>query len=102
MAVLITDGISGNTPLTVLAAEFAKSTGIHLIAVGIGLINIDELNAIASAPAASNVFRVNNFVGLSGIETYIRDLFVDTCTGEFLYLLQFCLMYCAALIVMVC
>jgi len=82
VAVIITDGRSNNNTYTVQQANLAKSLGIHMIAVGVGLIDTSELHQIASEPTTVNVFNVAHFNGLFSIEGYIRGLFVQNCTGK--------------------
>ena len=81
VAVIITDGRSNNNAYTVEQANIAKSLGIHMIAVGVGLEDETELHQIASEPTDVNVFNVAHFNGLFSIESYIRGLFVQNCTG---------------------
>jgi len=86
VAVIITDGRSNNNTYTVQQANIAKSLGIHMIAVGVGLIDTSELHQIASDPTDVNVFNVAHFNGLFSIEGYIRGLFVQNCTGKISYI----------------
>jgi uncharacterized repeat protein (TIGR01451 family) len=75
--VLLTDGKADDGPAAQLAASAAKSTGTEIFAVGVGSqINVDELNALASSPAATHVFPVNDFDGLAPI---LNELVVDIC-----------------------
>lgn len=81
MAIIITDGRSNYHDFTVQQADLAKQSGIHLVAVGVGLTDSSELYEIASDPAANNVFLVNSFGELFSIEDLVEDLFFENCTG---------------------
>lgn len=65
IAILITDGISNmNSYRTEIEANTAKSRGVHIYVVGIGLEDTREIDSIATAPVSQNVFTVDNFQGL--------------------------------------
>jgi hypothetical protein len=64
-----------------LQAAEVKARGIHVIAVGIGLTDISELNVIASPPSHLNVFNVDDFFKLNSIIGDIEAMFVENCTG---------------------
>ncbi|KAL8563135.1 hypothetical protein ACOMHN_022064 [Nucella lapillus] len=70
VAVVVTDGKSSNETDTARAADYAKRTGIHMIAVGVGSgVKLCELKAIASAPVSRNVFTTPSFSALTAIRT---------------------------------
>ena len=65
IAILVTDGISNiNSYRTEIEANTAKSRAVHMYAVGIGLEDTRELEAIASDPISQNMFYVDDFEGL--------------------------------------
>ncbi|WAR25834.1 COEA1-like protein [Mya arenaria] len=82
LAIIVTDGRSNNNTYTVEQAAEAKSRGIHLIVVGIGLTDTSELYQIASSPASSNVFNVESYEHLPMIEDAIEQTLVETCKDE--------------------
>ena len=76
---LITDGISDvNEQFTILEADAAKSDGIHIFTIGIGLEDYTELNAIATSPASENSFLLSKFEELFSLA---ENLFISTCPG---------------------
>ena len=76
---IITDGVSNiNYRRTVPEAEQSRDVGVHIYAVGIGLTDTRELDAMASSPASDNSFAVNDFDELSGLE---RRIFAAICEG---------------------
>lgn len=80
VAIVITDGVSNiNSRRTIPDAELARDFGIHIYAVGIGLSDTRELDAIASEPASENSFNVADFDELSGLGAKI---FTSTCVGK--------------------
>ena len=82
IAILITDGISNiNSYRTEIEANTAKSRAVHIYAVGIGLEDTREINAIASDPSSKNVFTVDNFQELRQLigEGVLRKI----CLGKF-------------------
>lgn len=79
VAIIITDGVSNmNNQLVSGEAEKARMDGIQLIAIGISLNSLSELDAIASEPLESNRFVVDDFNKLAEVKT---DLFPKTCIG---------------------
>ena len=82
LAVIVTDGQSNDMPYTISKAEEAKASGIHVIAVGVGLLDTTELMQLASDPASDNAFNVNDFEHLVTIERLIENLFYVECTGK--------------------
>ncbi|KAK3599021.1 hypothetical protein CHS0354_012500 [Potamilus streckersoni] len=80
VAVVITDGISNiNARRTIPEAEDARDAGIHIYAVGIGLVDDKELRGIASEPAKHNTFAVKDFDELAGLE---KRIFTSFCSGQ--------------------
>lgn len=81
IAIMITDGISNvNSRRTIPEAELARREGIHIYAIGIGLTDTRELNAMATVPARDNSFNVNDFNELAGIK---QQLFSAVCAGKY-------------------
>ena len=80
IAMIITDGVSNiNYRRTVPEAEQSRDVGIHIYAVGIGLTDTRELDAMASSPASENSFAVNDFDELRGLE---KRIFSAICEGQ--------------------
>lgn len=68
IAFMITDGISNiNYRRTIPEAEAARTDGIHIYAIGIGLDDTRELDGIASVPSAKNSFNVKEFDELENL-----------------------------------
>ena len=83
IAMVITDGVSNiNSRRTIPEAELSRNVGVHIYAIGIGLTDTRELNAIASLPASDNSFAVNDFDELSGLE---KRIFSAICEGMLNY-----------------
>ena len=81
VAILLTDGQSTDTHLTVSEAKLAQREGIYLYAVGIGdQIDRHELEMIASQPEDEFVFEIDNFNMLSSV---LNILAIKTCNGKF-------------------
>ena len=74
VGILITDGVSNiNSRRTIPEAVNARQAKIHIYAIGIGLTDTRELDAIASEPAAENSLAVQDFDELSGLPKRIFD-----------------------------
>jgi len=87
IGIVITDGVSNvNSRRTIPEAVNAKGAGIHVYAIGIGLTDTREVSAIASPPAADNMFNVQDFDELAGLEDRI---FSSICPGEISYLIMY-------------
>eukprot|EP00998_Keelungia_sp_KM082_P010790 NODE_6_length_4369_cov_64.953088_g5_i0.p1 GENE.NODE_6_length_4369_cov_64.953088_g5_i0~~NODE_6_length_4369_cov_64.953088_g5_i0.p1 ORF type:complete len:1422 (-),score=425.11 NODE_6_length_4369_cov_64.953088_g5_i0:103-4341(-) len=73
---LITDGNS-NVPATTasVAHDLKVKNLITIFAVGVGNVNVDEINNAASAPVANNTLLLADFSGLD----QFAHLIVDTC-----------------------
>lgn len=82
IAVVITDGKSYNSTKTESEAAIVKALGIHVIAVGIGLMDTSELHIIASKPTSENVHNVADFNELNTIVGIIEEKFTEKCTGK--------------------
>ena len=80
IAFMITDGVSNiNYRRTIPGAESARSDGIHIYAIGIGLRDTRELDGMASIPATKNSFNVQEFDELEGLAD---DIFGGTECGK--------------------
>ncbi|OWF48412.1 cartilage matrix protein-like [Mizuhopecten yessoensis] len=80
IVVLLTDGKSTNTFKTEREAELAHKAGIYVFAIGIGdMASIPELMAIASDPAESFMFKVNNYNALRHLRNILA---IKACTVE--------------------
>ena len=79
VGVIITDGVSNiNSRRTLPEAENARNAGIHIYAVGIGLVDTKELDGMASKPIEENRFTVQSFDELKGFD---RKIFQALCKG---------------------
>lgn len=68
ICILITDGVSNiNSRRTIPEAEYAKASGIHIFAIGIGLKDQSEINEMAK-PASTNAFAVRTFDELKDLD----------------------------------
>lgn len=77
VAILITDGASTIRPRRTMAeARRIKGAGIHIYAIGVGLTDTTELDAIASRPLDENRFVVDNFADLRNFRS---DVFAVLC-----------------------
>lgn len=84
ICIIMTDGVSNiNYRRTIPEADVAKEKDIHIYAVGIGLKDLKEVNGIASEPASTNVFAVNTFDELEGLD---EKIFAATCSGKHIYM----------------
>jgi Mg-chelatase subunit ChlD len=80
IAVVVTDGISNiNARRTIPEAEQARSDGIHIYAIGIGLSETTELDGIASKPVDENRFAVQDFSELRDLR---QKVFSALCVGK--------------------
>ncbi|KAK7478695.1 hypothetical protein BaRGS_00030080 [Batillaria attramentaria] len=73
IAVVVTDGRSSNEAATLAEARRLRNMGVSVFAVGVGNIDRDELNGIASDPDIDHVFVVGNANALSGIKQSLQD-----------------------------
>ncbi|XP_061187018.1 collagen alpha-1(XIV) chain-like [Saccostrea echinata] len=75
ICIFMTDGVSNiNYEKTIPEAEKAREKGIHIYAIGIALKDLREVFGIASQPASLNVFAVDSFVELEGLDIKIFEL----------------------------
>ncbi|KAK7493781.1 hypothetical protein BaRGS_00014922 [Batillaria attramentaria] len=69
IAIVVTDGKSNNPGDTVAAAQKARASGIHVMAIGVGNgVDDNELNAIASDPDSQNVYKAATFDSLKTLQ----------------------------------
>ena len=78
IAVVLTDG-QGNYALTAQQAALLKQAGVTVFAIGVGSINQNELEAIASHPNSTHLFVVNDYNALSHIHGSLTQA---TCEGN--------------------
>ncbi|XP_061188685.1 uncharacterized protein LOC133196852 [Saccostrea echinata] len=76
VGLVITDGYSNSFNSTVQEALYAKGDGIVLFAIGIGNINEEELNEVASNPNCTHVFFITEF---SDIDTLVYEIKKAAC-----------------------
>ena len=73
------DGVSNlNAERTISEAVRARDEGIFIYAIGIGLSDTRELDAIASPPSSENSFVVDDFDDLSFLN---QRVFASICPG---------------------
>lgn len=90
IALVVTDGQSNNNTYTVEQARLAKLSGIHIIAVGVGLLDVSELHEIASEPTQSNVFVVRTSSDMNSVITSVLQKLSTPCGGNcFIFLGSF-------------
>ncbi|CAG2185535.1 COL6A [Mytilus edulis] len=81
VVLILTDGVSNiNSRRTIPEAEQARSEGIHIYAVGIGLTDTRELDAMASEPASENSFNVQSFDELAVLSDQVFQAFCPGAT----------------------
>lgn len=79
VVIILTDGVSNiNSRRTIPEAVLARGDGIHIYAVGIGLRDTRELDAIATPPATENSFNVQSFDELTALSEKVFQAF---CPG---------------------
>ena len=80
LLIVITDGVSNiNGFRTIPEAEIAKSEGIRIVAIGVGLVDTQELDGIASRPIVDNQFLIKDFSQLMQVG---EGIFSSFCTGN--------------------
>ncbi|XP_046556400.1 collagen alpha-1(XIV) chain-like [Haliotis rubra] len=68
VALLITDGRSNiNKDRVVLEANEVKKAGTHVLAVGVGLASLEEVDNVVTSPANENRFTVASYEDLRGL-----------------------------------
>ncbi|XP_041374199.1 uncharacterized protein LOC121387240 [Gigantopelta aegis] len=83
LVVVITDGVSNiNAHRTIPEAERARAAGIRIVAIGVGLVDTQELDGIASRPVTENRFLIQDFSQLMDVG---ETIFSSFCTEEMLY-----------------
>lgn len=81
IAIVMTDGVSNiNSRRTVPEADEAKSEGIRIYALGIGLTETDELKKISSKPLQHYLYTVEDFSELDILQDH---LFKSFCPGGY-------------------
>ncbi|XP_062612911.1 uncharacterized protein LOC134274667 [Saccostrea cucullata] len=76
VGLVITDGYSNLFNSTVQEALYAKDDGIVLFAIGIGNVNEEELNEVASYPNCTHVFFITEF---SDIDALVYEIKKAAC-----------------------
>lgn len=80
IAVVITDGQANvQATRTIPEAEAAKDDGIEMYAIGISLLETEELKGIASRPLDDHLYTVEDFEELSGL---MAKIFQAVCFGK--------------------
>ncbi|KAH3769203.1 hypothetical protein DPMN_170452 [Dreissena polymorpha] len=80
IAIIVTDGNSTNQADTISEAEKLQNTNVIVFAIGVGnKIHQTELEAIASKPYNTFMFRVDDY---SNLTTIIRTLATKICKGR--------------------
>lgn len=80
VAIILTDGLSNiNSRKTITEAERARSESIHIYAIGIGLSDTREVDAIATPPKEDNSFNVQDFDELGVLSERVFQAF---CPGK--------------------
>ena len=83
IAIVLTDGASSNRNNTVQQAAQLKQAGVTVFAIGVGRINQQELEAIASPPISKHMFVVNDFNALSHINGAVKQATCDEGNNYF-------------------
>ena len=83
IAIVVTDGQSDSPPDTIAAAQSFHSANILSYAVGIGSVDMEELNSIASDPASQHVHILSAF-NIKELQALQETLNNEACTGEYL------------------
>lgn len=87
ICLILTDGVSNvNSRRTIPEAELARNAGIHIYAIGIGLQDTKELDAMATPPKEDNSFNVQSFDELSVLSERVFEAF---CPGMVLMTVLF-------------
>ena len=86
IAIVITDGMSSNSRLTISEAKRLQRSGVRMFSIGIGRnLRQSELIAMASRPTSEHQFRINNFAGLKSIK---KEITMNTCKGKWIYIFE--------------
>ena len=77
VAIVLTDGQSNrNSKKTIPYADAARNEGIHIYGIGVGLKETEELKGISNKPVSENMFTIDNFDELDGLE---KRVFAAVC-----------------------
>ena len=80
VAIIVTDGQSGNPPLTASEAKKARDAGITILAIGVGSgARTSELNAMATDPDSTHVYKADNFDALTSLQALLST---KACEGK--------------------
>ena len=83
IAIVMTNGVSNiNWQRTIREAEKARDKGIDIYAIGIGLREEREVNAIASQPSENNAFFVDSF---NQLESLAKNIYVFIRSGMYFF-----------------
>ncbi|XP_041373659.1 collagen alpha-1(XII) chain-like [Gigantopelta aegis] len=85
VALLVTDGMSYDTDATVAAAQRAKNAGIVFFTIGVGSVNVNELQAVATSPNCTHVFLMENF---TEIQTVLHEIRKSACRAQIRHILE--------------
>lgn len=83
IAIIVTDGKSDNNSYTVEQANIARAAGIHMLTVGVGMVDTSELYQITSSPTSENIVTIGDFSNLFSVEAIIEAKFREECRGQF-------------------
>ncbi|XP_021375374.1 cartilage matrix protein-like [Mizuhopecten yessoensis] len=76
IAIIVTDGVSNvNSRNTIPEAEMMRNSGIKIYAIGVGLVETQELTEIASKPIEDHLFLADDFSGLNNLHDQVLDSF---------------------------
>ena len=82
--IVITDGNSTDRDATIDAATIARGMGITIISIGIGNVDVNELNEIASDPDSDHVYLLADFTPES-FEEVLSPLVEEICTRKLIH-----------------
>ena len=85
---VITDGNSTDRASTMSAAAIARGMGITVFSIGIGSVDVNELNEIASDPDSDHVFLIEDFTPES-FQQVLSPLVQQICSRKFTFSLLF-------------
>ncbi|XP_069108198.1 cartilage matrix protein-like [Argopecten irradians] len=76
IAIIVTDGVSNmNSRQTIPEAEMMRESGIQIYAIGVGLVETEELTGIASLPIEDHLFLTDDFSELNNLQDKVLDSF---------------------------
>ena len=81
IGILLTDGQSNDPSDTIQAANIVHSSGIIMYTIGIGNVNLAELETIATHPSADYSFLISSFAA-SRFNQLLLPLVSQTCTSK--------------------